>query len=85
MKATAQDLNFEIELNLPTKRQRRVPHQSCETNRNDPINNPVVSYKVNTNFIIIYCLSFNRTKKRFQDNTRYCKRFDIIIPKAYLC
>lgn len=68
VKTTAQDLNFEIELNLPTKRQRRVPRQSDETNSDDPINNPVVSYKVNTYFIIIDKV-LTELKKRFQDNT----------------
>ncbi|XP_050065746.1 uncharacterized protein LOC114128308 [Aphis gossypii] len=68
VKTTAQDLNFEIELNLPTKRQRRVPRQSDETNSDDPINNPVVSYKVNTYFIVIDKV-LTELKKRFQDNT----------------
>lgn len=68
MKTTAQDLNFEMELNLPTKRQRRVSRQSGETNSDDPINNPVVSYKVNTYFIIIDKV-LTELKKRFQDNT----------------
>jgi len=41
VKTTAQDLNFEIELNLPTKRQRKVPRQSGQMNSDDPINNPI--------------------------------------------
>jgi len=77
VKTTAQDLNFEIELNLPTKRQRKVPRQSGQMNSDDPIN----SYKVNTYFIIIDRV-LTKLKKRFQDNTiDIAKDLTLLSPK----
>lgn len=53
---------------MPTKRQRRVPRQSGEISSDDPITNPVDSYKVSTYFVIIDKV-LNELEKRFEDNT----------------
>ncbi|XP_008190264.1 uncharacterized protein LOC103312039 [Acyrthosiphon pisum] len=63
--------------------QRRVPRQSGETNSDDPINNPVVSYKVNTYFVIIDKV-LTELKKRLteKDNTiDIAKDLALISPK----
>lgn len=65
VKKTALGLNFEIE--LTTKRLIRIPRQSGEITRDEPINNPVDSYKVNTYFAVIDRV-VNELKRRFEDN-----------------
>jgi len=62
------DNNFKFELTLPTRRLRRVSCQPGELSNDEQINDPVMTYKVNTYSVIIDKIS-SELHKRFNNNS----------------
>jgi len=74
--------NFDLQLSISSNRRRRVPRQYDEKLRDQTIEDPVVSYKVNTYFVILDIISAD-FKKRFNDNyIEVAKDLYLLTPKC---
>jgi len=74
--------NFDLQLSTSSNRRRRVPRQYDEKLRDQALEDPVVSYKVNTYFVILDIISAD-LKKRFNDNyIEVAKDLYLLTPKC---
>jgi len=74
--------NFDLQLATSSNRRRRVPRQYDEKSRDQSFEDPIVSYKVNTYFVILDTISAD-LKRRFNDNyINIAKDLYLLTPKC---